>query len=219
MSGRYFSLLACFLAAPALADECDQLPTPSVRLERLETQVATNLDYSYKTLNNLGASLHRPGRQILGLTRGNAVVRYQTRLHSRKDPSGRWECASPEITVAYGFNPITIYVASEFPPGSCAFNEIRAHELRHVQTYREHAAAIEREIGESLQKRFADGFLWRGPSGSTQEKLRNEMSERWLPYIKRLLETVESKQALIDTPEEYRRVGDSCQGEISRRIR
>lgn len=219
MPGLYLLLLASLFALPALADECDKLPPASVNVQRIEMQIAVNFDYGYQTLNNIGASLHRPGRQILGLTRGQAVVRYEIKVHGRKDPSNRWECATPEITLAYGFNPVTIYVAREFPANTCAFNEIHKHELRHVLAYREHAAAIEREINERLKTRFADPEPWRGPSGSIQARLREEMGSRWLPYVKRLLEDVESKQALIDTPEEYQRIARSCNGEIPRALR
>jgi hypothetical protein len=42
------------------------------------------------------------------------------------------------------------------------------------------------------------------------------MNERWLPFIKREIERVESAQRLIDTPEEYTRVSGACGGEIER---
>ncbi len=212
-------LLAACLSTQAHADECATLPPPSVKVQRLEENLAVNLTYSYKSLNNIASSLLRPGRQILGLTRGMAVARYATKIHSLRDPNGRWECASPEITISYGFSPITIYVAREFPDNTCAYREIHTHELRHVDAYRAHAQAIESEIRQTLEQRFASGTPWRGPIGQTQARLQQEMNERWLPYLKRMLEQVESRQALIDTTEEYERVAASCNGEIAKRLK
>jgi hypothetical protein len=40
-----------------------------------------------------------------------------------------------------------------------------------------------------------------------------------MPYIKREIGKVESAQSLIDTPEEYARVSESCNGEIQKLTR
>jgi hypothetical protein len=144
------------------------------------------------------------------------VIKYGAKILSLKDRSGRWECSSPQIEVSYGFSPMTVYVASEFPQGSCAFNEIYRHELRHVKAHQDHLVSIERELRETLNRRFATGAPWRGPVGQSRTIIANEMQERWIPYIKREIDRVRPEQALIDTPEEYTRVSESCNGEIKR---
>ena len=135
------------------------------------------------------------------------------------DASGRWECASPQITVRYGFSPMTVYVAREFPPGSCAYREIHAHEMRHVRAYQDHLKAIEKPIADALQARFAGTAPWRGPKGEANARLQQELQERWVPYVKREINKVDAAQALIDTPEEYARVAESCNGEVRRLTR
>lgn len=210
---RFLALVAC-CSSLACADECATLPPPSVTVKRLDAPVAMNFEYGVATPNNLGAPLARPGRHILGLTRAQASVRYELRIPLVIDPTGRWECASPQITLSYGFTPMTVYVAREFSRGSCAYREIYDHELRHVNAYREHASRIEADILKRLQQRFATGAPWRGPRGQTQSQLQTELAERWLPYVKWMLGKVEAGQAKIDTPEEYERVASSCNGEI-----
>lgn len=209
--------LGCLVASgPGGADPCDQLPAPSVTVKRLEEPITLNTQYSYKALNHLGASLARPGHQILGLTRGNAVVRVEIKAPAYIDRTGQWECTSPQLVLTYGFKPITVYIAKEFPEGSCAYQEIHSHELRHVKTYQDHIARIEKELTETLKRRFATGGPWRGPAGQTQERLQQELDERWIPYVKREIEQVKEAQARIDTPEEYARVENSCDGEIKK---
>lgn len=212
-------ILIAALPSLAWADECDQLPPPSVTIKRLEEKIAINTTYGYRTLTNLGAALARPGHQVLGLTRGNAVVSFQTRSPSYVDRTGRWECSSPQIILTYGFSPLTVFVAREFPEGRCAYNEIYQHELRHVKAYQSHIVGIEKELAETLNRRFATGGPWRGPVGQTQARLQQEMDERWLPYIKREIGRVDAAQALIDTPAEYERVANSCNGEIKQATR
>jgi hypothetical protein len=215
------SILALLLssAKPVHADACANLPPPSVTVKRLEEPITLDTSYNYKSITVLGSSEHRPAKRVLGLTRGHATVKFNVQVSSIADHSGRWECSSPKIAVSFGYSPITVYVASEFPAGSCAYNEIHQHEMRHVNAYQAHLQSIEAEISETLERRFATHAPWRGPVGQTRSMLEKEMHDRWLPYIKREIERVEASQALIDTPEEYARVGESCNGEIKRLIR
>ena len=212
-------LLLAVFAMPSRADECDQLPKPSVTVKLLDEAIALNTQYSYKSLNNIGAAQARPGYQVLGLTRGSAVVRFAAATASYLDRSGRWECASPQLTLSIGYSPMTVYVAREFPEGSCAYKEIYEHELRHVKAYQSHLKAIEKDISETLNRRFATGGPWRGPAGQASVRIQRELDERWIPYVKREIGRVDAAQALIDTPEEYARVAESCAGEVKKGTR
>ena len=218
LSALCLGLGCAFLPGPGWADACDRLPPPSVTVKRLDEPVTINTQYGYKTLNHLGASLASPGHQILGLTRGNALVQLEIKAPAYIDRTGQWECASPQLVLTYGFKPMTVYVAKEFPEGSCAYQEIHSHELRHVKAYQDHVASIEKELTETLTRRFATGGPWRGPAGQTQERLQQELNERWIPYVKREIERVKTAQARIDSPEEYARIEDSCGGEIKKKI-
>lgn len=213
--------LGLLTALPATwaADPCDDLPKPSVTVKRIEKQPELNLRYGYRSLTNLGGTLARPGRQILGLTRGNASVSLGARTPLVVSADGRWECASPQVTLTYGFAPITLYVAREFPPGSCAHKEILDHEQRHVDTYQAHLVAIEKELTETLTRRFATTRPWRGPAGQVASQLQQELDQRWVPYIQREIRKVDAAQALIDTTEEYERIANACDGEISKRLK
>lgn len=215
LAGFWFALAA----NGARADLCAGLPPPAATVQKLEARVATNLEFSVGGLTRLAAAIARPQHQVLGLTRGQAVVRYKLEIQRQLDPSGQWECASSKIVLAYGFDPLTVFVAREFPPGSCAYQEIHTHELRHLETYKAQVDKVEAEITGALQRRFADLTPWRGPAGQAQGNLQRELGERWIPYVKLLLERVEADQALIDTPEEYARIAASCNGEISQRLK
>jgi len=211
-------LLAILFSCQSWSDECDRLPKPSVTVKRFEEPFVLDTNYGYKEIAHLGEALARPGRQILGLTRVKAIARFAINTSLYVDRTGRWECASPQITVTYGFSPMTVYVAKEFPEGSCAYREIYKHELRHVQIYRSHLASIEKGLLDTLNSRFATEGPWRGPAGQTQSRLQQELNDRWLPYIQQEINRGEAAQAHIDTAEEYARVADSCNGEIKKRI-
>lgn len=215
---RLFALSLLLLAGTALADACDRLPPPSVTVKRLQEPFIMNTQTSYEALTSMSSQV-RPGSRVLGLTLGRAIVLFEANTHSYKDRTGQWECASPQLTMTYGFKPMTVYVAKEFPAGTCAYNEVYQHELRHVNAYEDHLKNIEQELTETLNRRFATGGPWRGPVGQAQERLQREMEERWIPYVKREISRVEIAQSLIDTPREYARVMNACNGEIKKRLR
>ena len=204
---------------PALADECNKLPHSSVSVRLLESDIQTNHQRSAAALKGMSDRYADPRIAILGLTLGKATASARVATQLLRDPTGRWECASHQVQVEIGYQPITLYVGREFPEGSCAFKEIYQHELRHAQTYRDHARAIVPEIEATLRERFVSKEPTRGPSGSTQARIQSELNDRWLPYIRRLLSAVESQQRDIDTPEEYEKVSKACNGEIQRFMR
>ncbi len=216
---RGFLMLTASLAhSLSMADPCDRLPASSIVVKRLEAPIETNFRYGYKTLKGMSADYVRQDIEVLGLTRGQAVAKFQSKSVIQPDPGGRWECASHQLTLEYGFSPMTVYVGKEFPKGSCAYEEILDHEMKHVRTYEAHARKIEREINETLSQRFASSTPVRGGRGETQARLSREINERWIPYITRLLEQVTAEQREVDSPEEYDRVSKSCNGEIKRVI-
>jgi hypothetical protein len=214
--GRFYLLLLLALAGPAGADPCDQLPKPSVTVQRIEVPITYNTEYSFRALNTIAAELARPGRHVLGLTRGNAMVSFASNSPSITDARGRWECASPQITLRYGFNPMTVYVAREFPRGTCAYREIHDHEMRHVETYQRHIVALEKELTEALNARFAADKVWRGPVGQAGRLIQQEFDTRWAPYVQQQIRRADEAQAKIDTAAEYERVANACNGEIKK---
>ena len=216
---RLALLLVFVLPAHGWADECDKLPKPSVTVKRFDEGFSLDTRYGYKEISHLGSALARPGKQVLGLTRGQAIAQFASTTRVYADRSGQWECASPQITVTYGMRPMTVYIAREFPPDSCAYREIYEHELRHVKAYQAHLASMEKDLSATLNARFATGGPWRGPVGQTQSRLQQEFNDRWLPYIQREINRGDETQALIDTPEEYARISGACHGEISKRLR
>lgn len=204
--------------SPAAFADCTGLPPSTISVTRLESEPARNFDYSYRTLRNLSDDYTRRDIEVLGLTRGLAVARFDIKGTVAKTPGERQECATFSLRLEYGFSPLTVYVGKEFPPGSCAHDEIYRHELKHVNAYREHARKIETEITETLKRRFEGSTPWRNAAGDSAGKLQIEIDERWIPYITRMLNKVKTEHQAIDSVQEYARVAGSCNGEIRQQI-
>lgn len=207
------------LGAKARSLDCSGLPKTTVVVTLAESGIQKNYSYSFTSLKGMTDRYVDPTIDVLGLTVGNAVVRTEIQSRLLQDSAGAWECSTHEIAIQMGFSPIVVYVGKEFPQGSCGFTEIDAHEMRHAEIYQAHAQRVIAEANEVLRARFDALGILRGPLGSTQERIRAELAERWVPYLRRLLGKAEILQRGVDTRAEYERVAGSCQGEIKKVIR
>ncbi len=132
---------------------------------------------------------------------------------SWRDEASGYECIAPQVEISLNYSPVKIYVGSEFPPGSCGYQAILAHEQRHLQAYMDNLARVEKVVREALDRRFEGKPLY-APSGTAMSALEHEINGTWFPYIRDEFEKGKAKQAAIDTPQEYARLSKACDGEI-----
>lgn len=159
-----------------------------------------------------------PNTYVLGLTRAEARVAGMANGSMLQDPAGRSECGAPRIEVTLRYEPMVVYIGSELAPGSCAYREVLAHEMRHLNTYLNHLRKVEATVRAALVSRFAGKPLY-GPAGQAGAQLQRELDGRWAEFIRRELEKVEPMQAAIDSPQEYGRLSEVCGGEVQSLIR
>jgi hypothetical protein len=159
-----------------------------------------------------------PNTYVLGLTRAETRVSGAANGSMLQDPSGRAECGAPRIEVALHYEPMVVYIGSELAPGSCAYREVLAHEMRHLNTYLDHLRKVEATVRAALASRFAGKPLY-GPAGQAGPQLQRELDGRWAEFIRNELAKVEPLQAAIDTPQEYGRLSEVCGGEVQSLIR
>lgn len=167
---------------------------------------------SYQALTAMKGAA-RANSYVLGLTRTESRFAVQLDGAMLQDPVSGYECVAPRIAVKLYYAPIVIYVGREFPPGSCAYEAILAHEMRHLQAYLDHLPKAERVVREALAKRFEARPLY-APKGSARAALAREIDSGWMPYIKAEMGKVEARQSAIDSPQEYARLSKVCDGEI-----
>ncbi len=119
----------------------------------------------------------------------------------------------PSLAVQAYYTPIIIYAGREFAPGSCAYQEILAHEMRHLNTCLDHLPKVEARGRAALTRRFGDKPLY-APQGQAKLLLEGEIGGTWMPYIRKEMARVEQLQAAIDAPKEYARLSKVCKGEV-----
>lgn len=150
---------------------------------------------------------------VLGLTRTESRLSMGVDGKMLVDADGGRECLAPRIAVSLSYIPIVIYVGSEFAPGSCAYQAILAHEMRHLKTYLDYLPKVETRVRAALRARF-DGQPLYAPVGQVKRQLETEIDQAWMPYLKSEMAKVEALQTAIDTPKEYARLSKVCKGEV-----
>ena len=160
----------------------------------------------------------RPGQVVLGLTRTESIVSINVGGRLLSDPASGYECIAPHIEIKLYYPPIVVYVSRELRPGSCAYEEVLAHEMRHLNAYLDYLPKAEARVRLALARRFEDKALY-ARVGQAQDLLQREIDRGWMPYIKSEMAKVEGLQAAIDSPQEYARLGKVCGGEVQSLLR
>ena len=152
-------------------------------------------------------------KETLGLTVTRALYAATLGGPMLQDAASGYECVAPKVEIKLNYSPVLIYVGNEFVPGSCSYNVILEHEQRHLKAYMDNLVRVEKVVRTALEKRFDARPLY-APSGTAQSALQHEINSVWFPFIKAEFDKGNVEQAKIDTPQEYARLGDSCNGEI-----
>jgi hypothetical protein len=167
---------------------------------------------SYKSLTAMKGNAPA-NAYVLGLTRTESRMQISSGGPMLSDPFSGYECIAPKIEVELYYTPIVIYVGSEFAPGTCAYQEILAHEMRHLKTYLDYLPKVELVVRKALSNRFDNKPLY-AQRGQAASLLQREIDTGWMPWMKREMIKVETQQAQIDTPQEYMRLSRVCKGEV-----
>lgn len=161
-----------------------------------------------KTQNRPPANGH-----VLGLTVTKYGARIAYRTNIMRNPVSHYECTTAEIEVNMAYEPTVIYIGKEFQPGTCAYGEILAHEMRHLNTYFDQLPKVEAVVRAALERRFSGKAVY-GPPGEAEAALKREIDEVWGPYFNAQMKKADQAHDAIDTPQEYARLSRVCKGEV-----
>ncbi len=107
-----------------------------------------------------------------------------------------------------------IYIAREFPKGSCSWDVVHSHELLHQLYDLEVLRALPDEIRGITRTAFpSDELDWSRPVNL--ERGRNRFFQLY-KYVYDALSR--PRHQTIDSPESYQRLGQQCNGEITRSL-
>jgi hypothetical protein len=187
-----------------------ELRSPALTFEVFNSQSVADLNRIRSASSTVG------GGHAVGLTQLRYHVGYRIKGRTLEDAGRTQECFSGALEFEMVAEPLRVDIAREFVPGTCAYVDILAHEMRHVNTYQQHFAVIAPVIREALGQRFSTTKPFFGDVGGTRAALKAELEGGWIPYLQAAVNAGVTLQEAIDTPEEDARSRLACNGEIER---
>lgn len=207
-------LLAVVSSVSARAAACEQVrQSPYVSLTVSPGQI------NYITSRNKAGlrRLHSGVRSIdsdwspIGLTMAELGLGLAVSVRAEGTADGRYcaEVASVEATL--GYDVIDVYIASEYPRGSCQYNAILDHERLHVMVFQDTLDQYFSQVEETLRRaaNSAKPVLTRDPDRASR-KLQAILERAAKPLFRAINKTLDRGNGALDTRENYEREQTNC---------
>lgn len=207
-------------SAKAGADSWCRLPTaPKLIITPKAESTKYDFSKSKAQLNNFSVDTKNPyGTQVHtdvgGLMSGGITTNYVTRFDGIVDNKTDQTCIwFSEIKVNITIDP-TIYVASDYPRGSCMHNAVMDHEKKHINVDRSLVNYYAQSIGKALGAELKRQAIY-GPIPSAQgDKMQQDMHDRIAKVMKKEMDFLNTerrkRQQAVDSLAEYQRVNAQC---------
>ena len=213
-----FGFFATHASAGSFEEACArQLPPTVIEVVPLYQEVATDYNVSYRNLTQiqLQGNVSHAGTRVLGITQ--AKMSSSARYGLTSLSQGTQGCARPRLHITLSFAPIRVFVGREFVPGTCEFQLIFDHEVRHVKADNDHLAFVAQKLQQELTQYFGNTVYY-GNSQQLQQSWQDAVQQYWMPRAQAWMKLVENRHAQIDTPAEYARNNTACGGAVPRII-
>lgn len=210
-------------AGPAQAAEkhawCKPSGVPKIEVKTLTDDINWDYSKSEKDLNKFKIDTINPyGQNVItdvgGLMQGGIMMQEQMRYSTLTRSSVGQICYwYDQVVVTLHIKP-TIYIASEFPRGTCKHNAIREHELKHVTVDREivnkYAALLGAAVQEIVNRKPIYGPYHVAQSKDVENFLNQQLAVALKRYSSAMDEERKKRQQVVDSLAEYERVNKLC---------
>jgi hypothetical protein len=139
-------------------------------------------------------------------------------MHLVEDPLSNRACMRPAIRMLVAHGGQQVFVAREFQPGSCAFNEVLEHENTHASANRDQLALSALQLRSTLKSTLGNRVFY-GTRKELERQLTEAVNEYWIPMARLKFSQSSPVHAEIDSHEGYRSVLERCRGEFAQVLR
>ena len=188
------------------------LPPLEVHMTVSEPRMDYRHDVDLLGLPRIGNSLEsRPaGGKILGLTLHGEGFVYKYREKWIRQGDGPYCHYLISVDGELTLSQMTVYVASNYPVGSCEYNEVLEHENTHVRITRgmidRYTPRLERAL--RMAAREINPVVTTEQSG--QEEIARRLNAEIRPVLQQFRAETAQANAVIDTPDNYRKTTARC---------
>jgi len=207
------------IQAANAAKWCNPTTAPNISVKTSTDQINYDFSLSEKQLNKFNITTINPyGDNVItdvgGLMKGGIQTQEKMSFGTLINRATNEVCIWHDtLEVSIHIKP-TIFVANEFPPGSCMHNSIMRHEQKHIAVDREIVNKYAALIGQAYQNDIARYRVFGPFPASNQESALNLIKTRMksilTQYTNQMSAERKARQQEIDNINEYERVNKSC---------
>ena len=225
MPKNFALFLALFLGLmrplPAIADDeydtCMSYPDVPVQVTPRFDEPVYDYSKDIGDITGFAADTHRSIRETLalGLTHYEPILAIKVPLEGITRSDGLTCVHVKNVEVTVGYEDVTVFIAREFPEGTCGFDEIMAHEQKHIAVNQ----AILDEYTPRIQAELANYLRTEGVRQETDMKYAAQLIKgRLSAIVKSMMDEMTEenarRQRLVDSPQEYARIAGACNGQL-----
>lgn len=218
-------LCLLFFSGTAVAqedvDSCDSYPDVPVNITPVFDDPKYDFTQNLAQIQILASDAQHTIPQYhpvtMGLTRYEPVLEFHVPMVVRTEHEGMSGCAFVQhVDVTVGYRNVTVFIANEIPQGTCAFDEIMAHEQKHIDVNRQ----ILDEFVPLIEERFKAYLRLNGvqqvENADYARKIITDKLKSIMEDVTGQMETENiRRQREVDSVEEYTRLSKVCQGELT----
>jgi hypothetical protein len=214
-----FFTLSVTAAQAGQLDWCRPDAPAKIHIQPATENIVYDFSESFLTLSQRPKDPKNPYAENVhaittGLMEGGWEATMEGQMAGKTHPGKNLSCLwFSDITITLKLAP-TIYIANEFPKGTCMYDHVMTHELKHINVDRAMINKYAADLGKSLQAALRQKKVW-GPTPSNNvERTKKQMSA----YVNRIIKarlralSVERtrRQRAVDTVKEYESAKGAC---------
>jgi hypothetical protein len=188
-----------------------------VRKDPTFSYSASSADLSHKGTDAYVPPGASPSWHKGGLTQSSTTFEQKVNSMIERYPDGLTCIYIDKIQLQVTSEP-TVWVANDFPPGTCMYNAVKEHEMKHVHAEQTVLATHIGRMKAALEEVGRNRTVF-GPS------TENDVDARYNQFLEQINATVQNEfdvfkldearaQQAIDTIQEYRRISNLCAAQL-----
>lgn len=183
----------------------------SINVKPLNPSLNYSNKYTKKQIKSIsGSHLHNHSVSINGLTVGNFTSSISGQFLI-VNISNNYSCVFPKtVNAKMGYEKIDVYVASEFQPGSCEYNETLKHENEHVEVNYNKFSKYYNITQRELQNFIKSSFPVMSPKQNPQDYAISKINDVFYKIMKRMEVERDGANAQLDSPLNYHKIRQKC---------
>jgi hypothetical protein len=200
-----------------MAESCQDVAgsAPTFRFNTNLGQITVHTNLNRDQLQTLqsrrGGTGIRAGWQPIGLTLADVQMHTQVQVQAVPVGSNRYCGQITSVEATMGIDRVDVYVANRYRPGSCQYESVLEHEMRHVAIFRDavqrFAPAVRRRLEETARALPA---MVAASADEAAKQIQQKLQRQVQPIFKDMNRAIDKANQALDSPDNYAREQTRC---------